>query len=126
MEAANKDVGTVLLIGEDMERMARGGFVTRPMARLRVKGKLQPNQVHELICKTGDASAEELHFAAAYTAGYENYLKREFAAATEHFLRAKAMRPDDKMTQHYLDNLAEFEHQAPSPDWDGVLILKSK
>lgn len=126
LEAANKDVGTVLLIGEDTERMARGGFVTRPIARLRVKGKLQPNQVHELICETGDASAEESSFVASYGAGYAHYLKREFAAAREHFLRAKAMRPDDKMTQCYLDNLAEFEHQTPSSDWDGVLILKSK
>lgn len=126
LEAANKDVGTILLIGEDTERAARGRFVTRPIARLRVKGKLQPNQVHELICETGDASAEELNFVEAYTTGYTHYLKREFAVAKEHLLRAKAMRPEDKMTQCYLDNLDEFEHQAPSSDWDGVLILKSK
>ncbi|HEY1662940.1 MAG TPA: adenylate/guanylate cyclase domain-containing protein [Verrucomicrobiae bacterium] len=126
LEAANKDVGTILLIGEDTERMARGKFVTRPIARLRVKGKLQPNQVYELICEAGDASVEESSFVAAYRAGYGHYLKREFAAAREHFLRAKTMRPDDKMTQCYLDNLAEFEHQQPAADWDGVLILKSK
>jgi adenylate cyclase len=126
LEAANKDVGTILLIGEETERMARGGFVTRPIARLRVKGKLHPNQVHELICETGDATDEESNFVTAYTAGYTHYLKREFAAARKHFLRAKAMRPDDKMTQCYLDNSVEFEHQAPASDWDGVLILKSK
>ena len=109
LEAANKDVGTILLIGEDTERMVRGKFVTRPIARLRVKGKLQPNQVYELIGNTGEVGAEVSSFVACYTAGYAHYLKREFAAATEHFHRAKAVRPDDKMTQYYLDNIAGFE-----------------
>jgi adenylate cyclase len=79
-----------------------------------------------LIGEPEKVAESEKQFIAAYSEGYAAYLKREFAAAKEHFLRAKAMKPDDRMTHRYLDNLAEFEHQSPPPDWDGVLILKSK
>jgi adenylate cyclase len=126
LEAANKDVGTVLLIGEETERLARGEFVTRPISRLRVKGKLKPNQTYELICNKGDASPADLEFVSFYTVAYEKYLKQEFVAAAEHFRFALTLRPDDHMTQFYLDRIKEFEYQPPSTDWDGVMVLKSK
>jgi len=47
LEAANKDVGTLILIGEDTERWRAADFSWRPIARLRVKGKQQPNQTYE-------------------------------------------------------------------------------
>ncbi len=126
LEAANRGFGTTILIGENTERHIRGLLVTRPIALLTVKGKTKPVQTYEVIGELEKVSESEKQFFAAYSEGYAEYLKREFAAATKHFLRAKAMKSDDKMTQRYLDNLAEFEHQPPSPDWDGVLILKSK
>jgi adenylate cyclase len=125
LEAANKDVGTVILIGEDTEQMVRGEFVTRPIARLRVKGKHQPNQTHELICKTGGANAEQMHFVAAYTEAYKCFLNREFEVARVQFLQALALRPGDRMAQLYLDRAGKFEYEPPTPDWD-VLELKSK
>ena len=126
LEAANRGFGTTILIGENTERHVRGLLVTRPIALLQVKGKTKPVQTYELIGEPEDVAEPEKQFLAAYSEGYAAYLKREFAAAREHFLRARALKPDDRMAQRYLDNLAEFEHQAPSPDWDGVLILKSK
>lgn len=125
LEAANKDVGTLILIGEDTERMTRGTFLTRPIARLRVKGKRQPNQTYELICGVDQADAETNEFVGAYTAAYENFLKKEFAAALAQFRHALAIRPDDKMTKLYLDRATKFEYENLTPDWD-VLELKSK
>jgi adenylate cyclase len=125
LEAANKDVGTLILIGEDTERLARGQFLTRPIARLRVKGKQQPNQTYELICEIGKADAETKEFVGAYTAAYENFLKREFAAALAQFRHALVIRPKDKMTQLYLDRATKFEYESLITDWD-VLELKSK
>lgn len=125
LEAANKDVGTTILIGEDTERLARGQFLVRPIAWLRVKGKQQPNQTYELICEMDKADAETKEFVGAYTAAYKNFLKKEFAAALAQFRHALAIRPADKMTQLYLDRAVKFEYETLIPDWD-VLELKSK
>jgi adenylate cyclase len=126
LEAANRGFGTTILIGENTERHVRGLLVTRPIALLTVKGKTLPVQTYEVIGELDKVAGPEKQFIAAYSEGYAAYLKREFAAAKEHFLHAKARKPTDRMTQSYLDNLAEFEHQPPPPDWNGVLILKSK
>jgi adenylate cyclase len=126
LEAANKQVGTVILIGEDVERMARGGFVTRPVARLRVKGKMQPNQTYELICENGNASKETMEFVSVFNAGYDSFMNRDFAAAENHFRRAQLLRPEDPAVEFYLDRAKRFEYVTPLPDdWD-VLELKSK
>lgn len=125
LEAANKDVGTLILIGEDTERMVRGHFLVRPIARLRVKGKQQPNQTYELVGEAGKADADTKEFVQAYTAAYENFMKKEFAAARAQFAHAKVIRPDDKMTQLYLDKTVKFEYEGLTPDWD-VLELKTK
>jgi adenylate cyclase len=125
LEAANKDVGTLVLIGEDTERMVRGHFLVRPIARLRVKGKQQPNQVYELVSEAGKTDADTKEFVQAYTAAYENFLKKEFAAARAQFAHAKVIRPDDPMTQLYLDKAMKFEYEGLTPDWD-VLELKTK
>lgn len=125
LEAANKAVETVILIGEDTARMVAGQFVVRPIARLRVKGKLQPNQTYELICRTGEAPAEEQEFVSRYTTAYESFLRREFAAAREQFRKALELRPTDHMAQFYLDRATKFEYESLAPEWD-VLELKSK
>jgi len=126
LEAANKQVGTIILIGEDVERMARGGFVTRSVARLRVKGKLQPNQTYELVCENGKATPAQLEFLTVFNAGYESFMKRDFAAAKENFSRVQLLRPDDPAVEFYLDRAGRFEYVTPLPaDWD-VLELKSK
>jgi len=128
LEAANKDVGTLILIGEDTERMVRGHFLVRPIARLRVKGKQQPNQTYELVAEKGGADQATAEFVATYTTGYEHFMKRDFAAARAQFEQAKSRRPDDRMTQLYLDKAAKFEYEKSAPlppDWD-VLELKTK
>lgn len=125
LEAANKAVETLILIGEDTARMVSGRFVLRPVARLRVKGKVQPNQTYELVCRIDEAQAEDKEFVSRYTAAYESYLSKEFATARTQFSEALLLRPNDHMTQFYLDRAANLQYNQLSPDWD-VLELKSK
>jgi len=78
-----------------------------------------------LICEAGKADADTKEFAQAYSAAYENFMKKEFAAARAQFAHAKVIRPDDRMTQLYLDKAMKFEYEGLIPDWD-VLELKTK
>jgi len=128
LEAANKEVGTLILVGEDTERLVRGQFLMRPIARLRVKGKQQPNQTFELVSEPGAAAPGVKEFVTIYTAAYDAFMKRDFAAAHGQFQRVLALRPDDRMTQLYLDKAAKFEYEKSTqltPDWD-VVELKTK
>ncbi len=126
LEGANKAFGTGILLGEETARLVQDAMVTRPLARLRVKGKLQAIEVHTLHGATGDLPADEKEFVEAYRAGYAALVDRRFAEATTAFSRALALRPDDLSTRRWHTEATTFIHTPPPPDWEPVISLDSK
>jgi adenylate cyclase len=126
LEAANKEFGTDILIGERTAHALGGEFATRPLARLRVKGKLEAVEVHELIGLTADLTSSEREFLSAYREGYAHHAAREFAAAAEALHRAQAIAPADQVTAALLRRTTEFAQTPPLADWDPILTLETK
>jgi adenylate cyclase len=126
LEAANKEFGTDILLGENTARAVRGELATRPLTRLRVKGKLEAVEVHELIGVEAELAADQHAFLAAYRAGYARYANREFAAAAADFTRARPWRPDDEVTAELLRSAEKFAQTPPPADWQPILTLVTK
>jgi adenylate cyclase len=126
LEAANKEFGTDVLLGERTARAVQEHFATRPLTRLRVKGKLQAVEVHELITGIDDLTPAQRDFLAAYREGYGQHARREFGAAVAAFTRAQALAPDDIVTAELLRTATKFAHTPPSPDWEPILTLETK
>ena len=126
LEAANKEFGTEILLGERTAHAVAGEFATRPLTRLRVKGKRYAVEVHELIGMPGDLTPAKREFLAAYREGYARHAARQFAGAAEAFARARAIEPDDRVTAGLLRCAAEFAHTPPSSDWEPILTLETK
>lgn len=126
LEGANKAFGTGILLGEETARRVQDGMVTRPLARLRVKGKLQAIEVHTLHGASGDLPAEEKEFVEAYRTGYTALVDRRFAVAAAALSRALALRPDDLSTRRWHTEASTFTHTPPPPEWEPVISLDSK
>jgi adenylate cyclase len=126
LEGANKAFGTGILLGEETARRVQDTMITRPLARLRVKGKLQAIEVHTLHGAPGTLPADETEFVAAYRTGYNALVDRRFAEAATALTRALALRPDDLSTQRWHTAALSFLATAPSPDWEPVISLDSK
>ncbi len=126
LEGANKAFGTGILIGEETARRVAGTLATRPLARLRVKGKEQAVEVHTLHGAPGELTAAEQEFLSAYLAGYAAHGRRDFAAATAALGRARQLQPADLTTVRLHEECVRFAHTPPPPDWEPVLILDSK
>jgi len=126
LEGANKEFGTAVLIGEETERRLCGELVTRPIARLRVKGKQQAVQVHELIGWPDRIGPEQRAFLADYDEGYARFLARDFAAAAAAFARARGQAPGDAMAAKYFDWAAALAEKPPPSDWQGTYQLEAK
>lgn len=126
LEGANKTFGTGILLGEETARRVQGAMVTRPLARLRVKGKRQAIEVHTLHGAAGTLPADEKEFVEAYRAGYAALVDRRFAEAATALSRAQALRPDDPSTRRWHTEAATFTHTPPPPDWEPVITLDSK
>lgn len=126
LEGANKEFGTDILLGAATAAALGGALVTRPVARLQVKGKARAVEVHELIGEPAALDAATRDFLARYGEGYVAFGARRFSDAMRAFGAAAALRPADLLTMKYLAEARGFEAAPPPADWLPVLKLESK
>lgn len=126
LEGANKIFSTGILVGEETARRVQGVIVTRPLARLRVKGKAQAVEVHTLHGAPEDLSVVERDFVARFRAGYDAYVARDFAAAAAALSQADRLMAGDLTTQRLHEESVRFTAAPPPQTWEPVLILESK
>ena len=126
LEGANKEFGTAILIGPLTAAALGGALVTRPVARLQVKGKKQAVEVHELVGEPESLDEPARRFLAAYGEGYGAYCSRRFAEAHRAFVCAAALRPGDFLATRYADESQRLVNSAPPADWEPILELHTK
>ena len=126
LEGANKFYNTLILLGPRTYELAKPDIEAREVDILRVKGKLEPVVVYELLARKGALPAEKQHVVALYQDGLAAYKQREFTVAKERFEAARALDPSDGPTKVYLHRVQEYLATPPPPDWDGVYVLQSK
>ena len=126
LEGANKEFGTEILLGETTARLVAGRFATRPLTRLRVKGKHEAVEVHTLLGAHADLTEPQRGFLKAYLAGYADFGARRFAAAGAALEQALALAPGDLVTTSLLRQAADFAKNPPPSDWEPILKLETK
>src|SRR5262249_31430469 len=74
LEALTKDYGTPILANESTYEYARGaGFIFPELDLIRVKGKLQPVTIYELVGRNTEVSAETTGLISRFTAARTLY-----------------------------------------------------
>lgn len=126
LEAANKEFGTSILLGEATAGRVQDRFATRPLTRLAVKGKHEAVEVHELVGLKGTLPDAQQAFLDAYNQGYGALLARRFAAAADSFARARSLVPEDANARAWHEQSSSFVLNSPPPDWQPFLKLTSK
>jgi adenylate cyclase len=126
LEGANKEFGTSIMLGESTARRVQEYFVTRPLTRLRVKGKTEAIEVHELIGEPHDLDPARQAFVNAYCEGYRLFAARQFSPALDAFNRANAAIPGDRVTLALIVEATNYSAHPPAPDWQPILKLDSK
>jgi adenylate cyclase len=125
LEGINKEYGTHIIISEFTHKDIQGKFVCRPVDSVRVKGKLEPVKIFELLSEEAlPAGLQE--WLKEYELGYELYLKKQFSEALSHFDKASQLGTDDEVSKLYIERCQEYMATPPPPDWDGVFVMKTK
>jgi adenylate cyclase len=126
LEGANKAFGTGILIGHETALRVQGILATRPLARLRVKGKAQAIEVHTLHGVPEELSATECEFLAAYKAGYDAYVNARFVEAAAALGRADGIIAGDLTTARLREECERYSVNPPPAGWEPILTLESK
>lgn len=125
LEGANKFYGSRILIAQPTADLVKGQFILRQLDLLRVKGKLKPMAVYEVI---GDATtdADLLSRRDEYEAAFALYRQQQWSDAHRRLVGLLERFPGDCPAAALLDRIAALQGHPPGPGWDGVYVAKGK
>jgi adenylate cyclase len=132
LEGLNKDYGTHILVNETTYAAAKDeGFVFRELDLIRVKGKLQPVTIYELIGRAGQNSVygapEDVHARISlFQQARGLYRKRAWAEAQKTFQMILDKWPDEGPSRTYWKRCQDYLFDEPSSGWDGVFTMTHK
>ncbi len=132
LEGLNKDYGTHIIVNESTYAAVKNdGFILRELDLIRVKGKLQPVTICELIGHVGEntayGAAEKVRYRVElFQRARVLYCQRQWQAAQDAFQRVLDKWPDDGPSRTYWKRCQEYLFEEPSSAWDGVFTMTHK
>ena len=127
LEGLNKDYGTHILVNESTYECAKdSGFIFRELDLIRVKGKLQPVTIYELIGRNGDASPQTNELLSRFAAARVLYRARDWEKAQQSFQSILETWPTDGPSRTYWKRCQEYLFDEPPLNWDGVFTMDHK
>ncbi len=132
LEGLNKDYGTHILVNETTYSAVRdAGFVFRELDLIRVKGKLQPVTIYELIGRAGESTVygtpDEVRVRLElFRQAHDLYRKRQWENAQKTFQTILDKWPDDGPSRAYWKRCQEYLFDEPPSGWDGVFTMTHK
>jgi len=126
LEGLNKEYGTHIILSESAYNGSRApDFLFRELDLIRVKGKLQPVTIFELVAfREGARDAFEL--IELFGKGRSCYKRRDWRQAQGHFEKILQRWPDDGPSKVFYQRCEEYLLEEPASDWDGVYVMKHK
>jgi adenylate cyclase len=125
LEAANKEYGTHIIIGEQTRRLTGDRVQARELDRLMVYGRIGGLAIYELLA-VAEPGTTPPSWVALYDSGLAAYRARDFAAAMRFFRKLLAVRPSDQPARVMLERCSEFLQSPPGYDWDATHTMKVK
>ena len=132
LEGLNKEYGTHIIVNETTYEKAKdAGFVFRVLDLIRVKGKLEPVVIYELVGRqseigsngAGEGWSERL---AMFAEARELYRLRDWGGAQAAFQTILDRWPEDGPSRMYWKRCQEYLFDEPPVGWDGVFTMTHK
>jgi adenylate cyclase len=127
LEGLNKDYGTHILVNETTYLAVKdSGFIFRELDLIRVKGKLQPVVIYELVAFSSALSADTQILLGRFREARELYRQRRWLEAQTAFQSILDQWPDDGPARAYWKRCQEYLFDEPPSNWDGVFTMTHK
>lgn len=125
LEGLNKEYGTNIIIGENTYLVVKDEMFCRELDAVRVKGKLHPVKIYELLCERKDASKFE-SLVTSFEEALIKYKQGLWDEAISAFQKVLEIKPDDPPSLLYITRCRELKEHPPEGTWDGVFIMTKK
>ncbi|HLY61618.1 MAG TPA: adenylate/guanylate cyclase domain-containing protein [Terriglobia bacterium] len=125
LEGINKEFGTRLIISEYTYRAAGKNLVVRELDLIRVKGKMRPVRIYELLALDNEKESYA-DLVERFQQGLECYRGGQWDTATGIFEKLVGDYPADQPSRVFLDRCQHLMGQPPEGVWDGVYTMTHK
>lgn len=125
LEGINKEYGTRIVISEFTQKALGPEFATRELDWVKVKGKLLPVKIFELVGE-GKIPEQTSLTLQAFAEGFSFYHKQQWTEAMSAFEKALSHTPNDPPSELYIERCQEYLVNPPPSDWDGVFTMTTK
>jgi adenylate cyclase len=126
LEGLNKEYGTHVIISDSAYAAARSpDFLFRELDLIRVKGKLQPVTIYEVL-GFRDSNRELLDLLELWSKARGCYKRRDWRQAQGYFEKILGKWADDGPSMVFYQRCEEYLLEEPPSDWDGVHVMKHK
>jgi adenylate cyclase len=127
LEGLNKDYGTHILVNETTYLAAKNSpFLFRELDLIRVKGKLEPVTIYELIGTSTDAPPDTMSRLDSFREARALYQQRRWPDAQAAFQSMLDHWPEDGPARAYWKRCQEYLFSDPPSNWDGVYTMTHK
>ena len=102
-----------------------GQVAARWLGAVRVKGKLEPVRIYELM-DDKPAAGDLTWIIETFDAGVGLFQKQQWGEARARFRSILARWPEDGPSKAYVEFCDDYEASPPGEGWDGVYVMKHK
>ena len=125
LEGQTKEYHVTRIISDFTWEKVREHYVCRPLDKIRVKGKLKPVGIYELMAHTRDAG-NYADLLQRWNQAQDAYYRQAWDEAIQQYESLLARYPDDGPSHTFLKRSHEYRKEAPVAGWDGVYVAKTK
>lgn len=126
LEGLNKEYGTRILLSESTYMALHSGkLLTREIDLIRVKGKLLPVTIYEILGRK-ESTGAHVELVEMFSQAQAAYKRRDWRHARRAFEEILRRWPDDGPSRVFLARSQEYLAEEPAADWDGVYVMKHK
>lgn len=125
LEGLNKEFATRLIISESTYEKVRDKFVARELDFIRVKGKMKPVRIFELLGPV-EQSVVFQDLKARFATALEAYRDARWQQAIQLFSELRRDYPEDGPSGVFLERCQEYLTEPPQGVWDGVYVMETK
>jgi adenylate cyclase len=125
LEGTNKQFGTRVIVSEGTYGKVQEQFIARELDLIRVKGKLKPVKIYELLGPVSELATYRDR-VERFHRGLEEYRSGEWERAVRTFEQLSADYPQDAPSRIFIKRCHDLLEQPPEEAWDGVYVMKTK
>ncbi len=125
LEGLTKLYGVAIIVSEST-KAAVPEVAFRELDRVRVKGKDQPVTIYEPLGLNDRVDPEIKQRVLKFANALTQYRTQHWDIAESRLLELQKTEPDHGLYKLYLERIAYYRKNPPTPDWDGVFTHLTK